>query len=744
MNARKTDFRLVLNLVASVCVALSAPAFAQESEEMAKLTKPESSITGGGTYVSGDKRDRARFGQYNGMRDGNGYGNFDFDYTKRDEATGLWTILQGRDLLLDTRELNFSQQLQGDWKVSGEYNSIVRNYPNTINTALQGIGTNNLTVTRTAPGTGNDVDLKTKREGIGFSGEKWLSSQWQFETSFKTENKTGSRIFGRAQPCNATAATTANGYACVAATAVTVPASAATSGATGGAILLLPEPINYTMNNFDAKLNYHDEKMAISAAYYGSWFTNSNGSMNQTFNGLLFNPNGSNLNPALTAAGGNNLAGPFALGGPLSLQPNNQSHQFSLAGNYTFSPTTRSTFKLSATRGTQNQSYSSMGLANGTEPRSSLGAVIDTLVGQVGITSRLTDKMTVLGNLRVENKSDKTPIDVYTTTSGRTNGRSSHSKIAGKMEATYQFPMGYRATGGIDVDMRDFGMLIGTLDTSGQASAIRQKTIEWGYRGEVRKSMSETVNGSIGLGRSQRNGTNWMNATTKMTQGDSTFPGAYNLFPLFFADLTRDKVKGSIDWAAMDNLSLQFFADASREHYLMPSVRGARDGATRQLGVDASLALNSDWNMTGWLTRGDQILDINGAAGAYSEGMRTLSHAMGLGLKGKPAPKWEVGADFRMSYETNRYAQGYTTTTTATPADLPAVAYRQLSLNLSAKYALDKKSDVRLNFIHQRYESNEWYWSNAGVPFFYSDGTTVSQQAGQNVNMMTVNYTYNF
>jgi len=273
MNARKTDFRLVLNLVGAVCVALSAPAFAQESEEMAKLTKPESSITGGGTYVSGDKRDRARFGQYNGMRDGNNYGNFDFDYTKRDEATGLWTILQGRDLLLDTRELNFSQQLQGNWKITGEYNSIVRNYPNTINTALQGIGTNNLTVTRTAPGTGNDVDLKTKREGIGFSGEKWLSSMWQFETSFKTENKTGARIFGRAQPCNATASTTANGYACAAATAVTVPASAATSGATGGAILLLPQPINYTMNNFDAKLNYHDDKLVVSAAYYGSWFS---------------------------------------------------------------------------------------------------------------------------------------------------------------------------------------------------------------------------------------------------------------------------------------------------------------------------------------------------------------------------------------------------------------------------------------------------------------------------------------
>ena len=59
-------------------------------------------------------------------------------------------------------------------------------------------------------------------------------------------------------------------------------------------------------------------------------------------------------------------------------------------------------------------------------------------------------------------------------------------------------------------------------------------------------------------------------------------------------------------------------------------------------------------------------------------------------------------------------------------------------------YALDKKTDVRADMMHYRYRTNEWYWSNAGVPFFYSDGTTVSQQASQMVTMMRVAYVIKF
>ena len=95
---------------------------AQVTDEVKQLIEPESSVSIGAAGVSGDSRDRAQFGMFNGMRKDSGYLLFDIDYLTRDNASGTWTMLQGRNLGLDNRELRAGMQKQGDWKVLGEYN----------------------------------------------------------------------------------------------------------------------------------------------------------------------------------------------------------------------------------------------------------------------------------------------------------------------------------------------------------------------------------------------------------------------------------------------------------------------------------------------------------------------------------------------------------------------------------------------------------------------------------------------
>ena len=46
----------------------------------------ESSVTAGVGVVSGDREDRAIFGQYNGLRPDRGYGLLDFSYYRRNDA----------------------------------------------------------------------------------------------------------------------------------------------------------------------------------------------------------------------------------------------------------------------------------------------------------------------------------------------------------------------------------------------------------------------------------------------------------------------------------------------------------------------------------------------------------------------------------------------------------------------------------------------------------------------------------
>jgi hypothetical protein len=114
-----------------------------------------------------------------------------------------------------------------------------------------------------------------------------------------------------------------------------------------------------------------------------------------------------------------------------------------------------------------------------------------------------------------------------------------------------------------------------------------------------------------------------------------------------------------------------------------------------------------------------------------------------MGLRGAPNAKTELGADFTFSYEVNRTATGVIGSSTQ-PNALPAAAFRQLNLNIYGKYALDKSSDIKVSLAHQRYYSNEWFWNNNGVPFFYSDGSTVTQKDQQNVTFLGATYIYKF
>ena len=751
MQTHNTRFGFQQKLIALSLLGAFGPAFA-EGENIDQFIKPESSITVGVKAVSGDSQDRAFFGQYNGMRKNRGQLDLEIDYLKREDATGTWTNLTGRNLGNENRELGFSQQKQGDWKYRFSYGELVRNYSNTINTNLQGIGTNNLTVRslgtppaagtvdsaatnaalRAAQGTGSDVDLKTTRKALDMGVDKWLTSSLQLEVSFKNEDKTGARMFGRGQDCSAANLCVTNGL----------------NLNTYGAMLMLPEPINSSIRQFEFKLNYHDEKLALNGGYYGSFYTNKFGALNITFASPLWLPAGSGFDPRNGT--GNNLQTSM---GSQALPPDNQSHQFSLAGTYAFTPTTRATFKYAWTHGTQHENFESMGFPGAT--RGSLDGVVDTVVGQVGLTAKPMPKLSLLANLRYEQKSDKTPIDVYrnTTTAAtsqpanmlNTNGQGSHTKIKGKLEASYQLPEGYRATAGVDYDFRDVGRPTGTNDTSGQAAVVRAKNDEIGYRAEMRKSLSETLNGAVSVGHSFRNGSKWMTATngTDPTVAEGAAQGAgYNLFPLFWMDLKRDKLKGSVDWAATSALSFQASAEIASETYYAPTKRGARDAKSTGLNLDATYALSDNWKMNGWYSRNDVILDINSGAGGYMAGMRQLGHNLGLGVRGAPTGKLEVGADFTFAYEVNRTGTGEQGSLQAN--SLPAAAFRQLNLNIFGKYALDKSADIKVSLVHQRYYSNEWYWNNNGTSFFYSDGTTVTQKDQQNVTFIGAAYIYKF
>ena len=44
--------------------------------------------------------------------------------------------------------------------------------------------------------------------------------------------------------------------------------------------------------------------------------------------------------------------------------------------------------------------------------------------------------------------------------------------------------------------------------------------------------------------------------------------------------------------------------------------------------------------------------------------------------------------------------------------------------------------------MHQAARLNEWTWTNNGVPFLYSDGTTLGMNTNQSVTFIGASYIY--
>lgn len=739
----------------------AAPARAEEDADIAKLTKPESSVSVGLRALSGDSRSRALFGEYNGMRDHDLYGLLDFDVIKLDDETGTWTTFQGSHLGLDDRELRFLQQRQGNWKYSVEYSELTRNYPRTINTGMQGAGTTTPTINRlAAPGTGSDVDLKTKRKSVTLAADKWVTPSLQFEFSFKNEDKDGARLFGR-------------GFTCPSGAAPSPTCTTMAAGVNQWALLLLPEPINANTKQFEGKLNFAGEKLALTGGYYGSFYTNENGTLTPTINGTLNTPLG-----APTAAPNAGLYGILQL--PMALPPDNQAHQLYLSGTYGFTPTTRATFKVAYTHATQDDDFASKGLTGAPAGVTNYGGRVDTTLAQVGLTARPMQKLSLNANLRYEDREDKSPLHRYNiegpTTNDFVNGTYSLKKTAGKLEGTYQLPMNLRGTLGVDYEAMDRGQLsspecidLGDGSCLGDSvaglSGLRAKTYETSYRAELRRSM-ENVTGAIGYVHSKRDGSSWLKPlalpATGIIEGNpdptcvpppapAVNPCIYSrtaIFPMMFMDRTRDKVKLSADWSVTERVSLQFVAEDGKDSYSAPTTKGMRDSRVHFYSIDAGWILSETWKLTGYWSLGDQTLHVAHSTG-YMAALRNRTDTVGLAVAGKPTGRLEVGADLSYMQDKNRYIQGLDQAASAAnraflaqSGGLPDVTFRQTTLKLFGKYAVQKNADIRVDFMYQRASLNEWTWGNAGVPFAYSDNTTVSLDQNEEVSFVGVAFIY--
>lgn len=708
MNRMVQTFNLTT--LAAALLAAWGPARAEDAE-MAKLTKPDSSVSAG---IGNWSADRPQQGIYDGMRDKGAYGLLDADIVKRDDATGTWFTLKASNLGLDTRSIKGEYLRQGNVGVFLEYSRTPRDNPNTFNTGLQGIGT----AFQTISGAGanalplRDVTLGTERDLVHLGFYKNLMPGLDFRVSFKNEDKEGTRHW-----------------------------------AMGSQPLFMAEPIDSTTRQLEMTLDYAGKRLQLQGGYYGSMYDNSNSLAFGLVNGAARPGTTSSPNPV-----------------PLTSPLNNVAHQVFLNGGYAFTPTTRGTFKLAYSGATQNENLPTFDMAAPNNrfigAPSSLDGKINTTTAQLGLTSRPLPKLSLLANLRYHDVDDKTPLAGFVgdnTTGAVTVHNTPHSftTTSGKVEATYRLPANFSVMGGVDRSQQD--RTFPQFDAE-RYVPFRGTLNETTYRVQLRRSLSDTVNGSLTYLQSKRVGSGF--TSTNALPSDQ-------INPIHIADRERSKWRLSVDWSPLQKLSLQFNVEDARDDYGHSEERpyGLRDGSARLYSLDANYTPTEDAQLNAWYSH-DQT-DARQFAGRWAGGtldadkdahLRDRGDSIGLGGRAKVRAKFVFGADLQWTRNRSHYDEDvaliggfstrYSTSAGVSAAPLPEIENRLTRLTLFATYAVQKNAHLRLDLIHERWNTDDWSWMFAnGTPYAYgntTDGTTVTAKQNQTSNFVGMRYVYKF
>ena len=702
----------------ALCAALAAafaPAWAQEPDpEVTALTKPESEVSVGLGYWN---KDRPRLGTYDGMSQMGAYGLLDAYIRSRDDRLGTWFTLDARNLGLETRELRADWLRQGNYGTFLEYNRAVRDEPYTVYTAARGIGTTTIRVpTPSAPVTAlNEYHLGTVREAFGGGFNKFFGNNFEFRITGRTEDKSGERLWGR-----------------------------------GGAPEFAAEPINSNISQIEAALAYTGKTFQVQGGYYGSWYKNKND---------------------LVDTANINAAGVISNQYFLSLPLDNEAHQFYVNGGYDLSASTRATFKAAYTRATQDEQIPvGAGVPVFAGAPKNLDGRLDNTLLQAGLTSRATNAFSWLASVRYYESDEKTPQARIIQTAATCptcvdNTPLSFETLNAKLEGTYRMAYGLSLVGGLEYVDQDRSVPFGNANAAGvdvqRYVPFRAELEETILRLEVRRSLSETINGRLAYLYSKRDGSDF-------TAAAADAPQANLINPIHVADRDRDKIKLMLDWTPLDPLTLTFNVEYAKDDYDFSAARpyGLREGKAAVYAIDASYALSDAWQMHAWYSRDEneatQIGQRNANSGA-AEAVKTANlkdtgDSFGLGITGVLSVKIKGGLDVLYSKNVNNYPESLalsgpgtlypTSGAIAAVGPLPDINNKLTRVNLHALYVLQRNTELRFDYIYERWQTDDWSWLFAnGTPFTYgatTDGTQVVQAPRQTSNFVGARFIYRF
>jgi MtrB/PioB family decaheme-associated outer membrane protein len=403
------------------------PAAAQDN------SVPVSTFEAGGLNVSNGSY---KAGEYNGLQNQGGLfiGNFDFRGRERYDGDSAYRWrATGVDLGLDTRSLSARFGVQGKFRVSLGFDELRRNRSDTYQTPYLGAGTDTLTLpigwlipTIAGSSSSNNVVNSISARGLVPS----IGTAAYIDTRSSSPTQGGLLTPTAAQIASVTGAAAADVPLFANYNVATTRAKGdvaltynfdpqwsmsveyqpehktgvkplgTVSRESGGDIsTVIPDVVDTNTHQINLRLNFNGEHSYLQTAYYGEIFTN-----------LVPYMSWQNWATGTVTTGGLN-AGSGEVN-VMSSAPSNQFHQFSAAGGFNLTKSTKLVLNGSAGRNTQNAAF----LTDPTTvvvPVSSLNGLVVTETFGAKLTSRPAKGLNLSAAYKFDNHDDRTAVHIF-------------------------------------------------------------------------------------------------------------------------------------------------------------------------------------------------------------------------------------------------------------------------------------------------------------------------------------------
>lgn len=688
---------------------LFSPDESDDPELLRDLTQIHSTVEFGLFHVSDDS---FYFGRYTGLNKQGPGVVLNFDILKRgayDSGDASFWSFRGENLGIDSRTAAFEFGVQGKYKLHVDFSQIPNFRSESGATIYNGAGSSELTLPSDWVGGGTTAtmtrllsslqsfDLKTQRRraGIGLNGV--LTRHWDYSASYRRETKEGTRTIG------------------------------AVVGNSGGnpRAVLLPEPVDYTTEQYDGMLRYTTRKFQLEAAYYLSVFTDGNRALTWG-------------NPFTTIAGWAPGTGFPTAVDQLSLPPENKFHQASLNAGYNLTESTRLSASFSRGRMTQNEAFlpytnipSLAASITQPLPRDSLDGRIDTTVANLRLASRPTTKFSWNASYRYDDRDNRTPRDEYVYIGG-----DSQVQDTGVASSKRRFnePYSYREE---QLKLDASYQLFGNTDVSAglQRSKIdrtyleREQADEDTYWLGINSNISDRFSGHLRYTHAQRDGSTYVGNepflsgyspgyTSTVVAGWENHPGLRRFFE---ADRDRDQMTATLEFSASEAFTLSAALDYAHDDYTTSEI-GLVDSKVESVTLDAVYSPSPLWSAYAFQTYEQLNADQDGQSFAGGANQipqssdpnrswfvhhRDRIDSSGFGYK-RSLSSGHVEFGFDYLHSKSRSGLDFAVGSALLTRPLPRNQTRLDSLNIHASYKLKENLSLRANYWYERFRSSDW------------------------------------